>query len=417
MDKILYNLLSNAAKYTQEGHAITIRQQYIANKGLFVFSVNNPGEAIPPNKQAHLFERFYEGEYRKFHTIGTGIGLSLTKDLVTLHHGTINVTSDTETGNTFTVSLPITLETYSDEEIDNEVPQNTETNKNTTQESVEHCPIDISCLPNIANSNSNRSSILIVEDNDELRGVMHRLLGKYYQVSEAPDGPTALKILEMENTDLVVSDVMMPGMNGMELCRHIKNEFNTSHIPVILLTARTGNQDRVEGYESGADGYICKPLDFSVLIAKIENLLKNRKQNTIDVRKKLVFEAKEINYTPDDERFLQKATECVNLHLDQQDFDLSRFVAEMGMSRSSLNDKLKQLTGMTPLAFISNIRLQAAFRLLEENRKIRINDLAYKVGFNDPKYFTLCFRKKFGVSPKEYIAQKENTEFNNEALL
>lgn len=129
MDKILYNLLSNAAKYTQEGHAITIRQQYIANKGLFVFSVNNPGEAIPPNKQAHLFERFYEGEYRKFHTIGTGIGLSLTKDLVTLHHGTINVTSDTETGNTFTVSLPITLETYSDEEIDNEVPQNTETNK------------------------------------------------------------------------------------------------------------------------------------------------------------------------------------------------------------------------------------------------------------------------------------------------
>lgn len=417
LDKILYNLLSNAAKYTQEGHAITIRQQYIANKGLFVFSVNNPGEAIPPNKQAHLFERFYEGEYRKFHTIGTGIGLSLTKDLVTLHHGTINVTSDTETGNTFTVSLPITLETYSNEEIDNEVPQNTETNKNTTQESVEHCPIDIACLPNIANSNSNRSSILIVEDNDELRGVMHRLLGKNYQVSEAPDGPTALKILEMENTDLVVSDVMMPGMNGMELCRHIKNEFNTSHIPVILLTARTGNQDRVEGYESGADGYICKPLDFSVLIAKIENLLKNRKQNTIDVRKKLVFEAKEINYTPDDERFLQKATECVNLHLDQQDFDLSRFVAEMGMSRSSLNDKLKQLTGMTPLAFISNIRLQAAFRLLEENRKIRINDLAYKVGFNDPKYFTLCFRKKFGVSPKEYIAQKENTEFNNEALL
>ena len=181
-----------------------------------------------------MFERFYEGEYRKFHTIGTGIGLSLTKDLVTLHHGTINVTSDTETGNTFTVSLPITLETYSDEEIDNEVPQNTETNKNTTQESVEHCPIDISCLPNIANSNSNRSSILIVEDNDELRGVMHRLLGKYYQVSEAPDGPTALKILEMENTDLVVSDVMMPGMNRKELCRHIKNEFNTSHLPVIL---------------------------------------------------------------------------------------------------------------------------------------------------------------------------------------
>ncbi len=147
-----------------------------------------------------------------------------------------------------------------------------------------------------------------------------------------------------------------------------------------------------------------------MLIAKIENLLKNRKQNTLDARKKLVFEAKEINYTPDDEQFLKKAMECVNAHLEEQDFDLGKFVSEMRMARSTLNDKLKQLTGMTPLAFISNVRLQAAFRLLEENKKIRINDLAYKVGFNDPKYFTLCFRKKFGLSPKDYLLQKERDD-------
>lgn len=409
LDKILYNLLSNAAKYTQEGQTITIRQEYIAREGRFVFSVNNPGEIIPADKLTHLFERFYEGEYRKFHTIGTGIGLSLTKDLVTLHHGTINVTSNEEKGNTFTVSLPIVRQAYSNEEIDEE-RQKTENFENTITEFTEERPIRISHLPNIDNNISNRSSVLIVEDNDELRETMHRLLGQYYQVSEAPDGSTALKILEVEHIDLVVSDVMMPNIDGMELCRQIKKQFTTAHIPVILLTARTRNQDRIEGYESGADGYICKPLDFPVLIAKIENLLKSRKQTIVDSRKKLIFEAKEISYTPDDELFLRKAMECVNTHLAEQDFDLSKFVSAMSMTRSTLNDKLKQLTGLTPLAFISNIRLQVAFRLLEENKKIRITDLAYKVGFNDPKYFTLCFRKKFGLSPKEYLAQKERIE-------
>ena len=409
LDKILYNLLSNAAKYTQDGQYITITQKYLADKGLFVFSVNNPGEIIPAEKLAHLFERFYEGEYRKFHTIGTGIGLSLTKDLVTLHHGNITVTSNEKTGNTFTVTLPITRQAYKEEEIDQ-----AQTEANNFEEVIpaadDYQPIVQASMPTIDNSNSNKASLLIVEDNDELRETIHRLLNSYYHVSEAGDGNTALKILEMGNIDIVVSDVMMPGIDGLELCRHIKQQFETAHIPVILLTARTSNQDRVEGYESGADGYICKPLDFSVLIAKIENLLKNRKQNTLDARKKLVFEAKEINYTPDDEQFLKKAMECVNAHLGEQDFDLGKFVSEMGMARSTLNDKLKQLTGMTPLAFISNVRLQAAFRLLEENKKIRINDLAYKVGFNDPKYFTLCFRKKFGLSPKDYLLQKDKDD-------
>lgn len=404
LDKIVYNLLSNAAKYTQDGHFITIRQSYIPDEGIYTFSVNNPGEVIPTDRLEHLFERFYEGEYRKFHTIGTGIGLSLTKDLVTLHHGDIRVRSDAETGNTFTVSLPIMRESYTQEEIE-EVHETFYGTDEITDK--EPCHTEQDNRPVAESGDGERPSILLVEDNEELRGAMRRLLERDYHVSEAGDGQTALKILEMDHTDLVVSDVMMPGIDGMELCRRIKSQFDTAHIPVILLTARTTTQDRVEGYEAGADGYICKPLDFPVLTAKIGNLLKSRKHAAIDARKKLVFEAKEISYTPDDALFLKKATECVNLHLSEQNFDLSHFVTEMGMSRSTLNDKLKQLSGMTPLAFISNIRLQAAFRLLEENRKIRINDLAFKVGFNDPKYFTLCFRKKFGVSPKEYLVQKE----------
>ena len=408
LDKIMYNLLSNAAKYTPEGRIITVTQQYLPEKGWFVVCVNNPGEIIPVSKQAHLFERFYEGEYRKFHTIGTGIGLALTKDLVTLHHGNIHVVSDAETGNTFTVSFPIARDAYANEEIDEEPEMNHGAEE--LEPSGEEYTVDSSCLPVVNNGDDRRTSILIVEDNEELRETMHRLLDNYYQVSEAPNGAIALKILEIEHIDLVVSDIMMPVMDGVELCRRIKAQFETAHIPVILLTARTGSQDRVEGYGAGADGYICKPLDFSVLIAKIENLLKKYTQTVVDARKKLVFEAKEINYTSDDEQFLKKAMDCVNAHLDEQDFDLSKFVSAMGMARSTLNDRLKLLTGMTPLMFISNIRLQAAFRLLEENRKIRITDLAYKVGFNDPKYFTLCFRKKFGVSPKEYLSRLERGE-------
>lgn len=190
----------------------------------------------------------------------------------------------------------------------------------------------------------------------------------------------------------------------------IKERFETKHIPVILLTAKTSDMDRITGYEVGADGYICKSLNISVLLAKIENLLKKKEHSNGDSRKQLVFEAKELDYTSQDEEFLKKAVECVNTHLSDLEFDTTVFVQEMKMSRSTLNEKLKQLTDMTPLAFISSIRLQAAFRLLEEKKKIRVSELAYSVGFNDPKYFSQCFKKKFGFLPKEHIVNKENDE-------
>lgn len=190
----------------------------------------------------------------------------------------------------------------------------------------------------------------------------------------------------------------------------IKEKFETKHIPVILLTAKTSDMDRITGYEVGADGYICKPLNISVLLAKIENLLKKKEHSNGDSRKQLIFEAKELDYTSQDEEFLRKAVECVNAHLSDLEFDTTIFVQEMKMSRSTLNEKLKQLTDMTPLAFISSIRLQAAFRLLEEKKKIRVSELAYSVGFNDPKYFSQCFKKKFGFLPKEHIVNKENND-------
>lgn len=237
---------------------------------------------------------------------------------------------------------------------------------------------------------------------------MVRLLQGRYHILQARNGVEALAVLEKEEVNLIVSDIMMPEMDGIELCRRIKEKFETCHIPVILLTAKITDEDQVMGYESGADGYICKPLRLSVLLAKIDNLLKKSNRMGIDFRKQLVFEAKELNFTSMDEAFIQKAVDCVNAHLDDCNFEHAQFLAEMGMARTTLADKLKLLTGLTPSGFINNVRLQAACRLIDEKKKIRISDLAYAVGFNDPKYFSLCFRKKFGLSPTEYMMKYEN---------
>lgn len=402
LDKIIYNLLSNAAKYTPEGGVITICQTYDRELGFLKISVNNPGEYIPKEKQEHLFERFYEGEYRKFHTIGTGIGLSLTKDLVVLHHGTIQVFSDKEEGNTFIVEIPIVRASFKEEECD-ESTEYADSYSIFSSDEIEDMPDT-----EIVKLDSNNPTLLLVEDNEELLVSMVRLLRDKYKILQATNGVEALKVLEKEEVHLIISDIMMPEMDGVELCCKVKEKFETCHIPVILLTAKISDEDQVVGYQSGADGYICKPLRLSVLLAKIDNLLKKSNRMGIDFRKQLVFEAKELNYTSMDEAFIQKAIDCVNAHLDDYNFEHAKFMAEMGMARTTLADKLKLLTGFTPSGFINNVRLQAACRLIDEKKKIRVSDLAYAVGFSDPKYFSLCFKKKFGLTPTEYMMRYES---------
>lgn len=405
MDKIIYNLLSNSSKYTSEYGTITIKESYDTSSGIFTISVNNPSEELSKEKLEHIFERFYEGEYRKFHTIGTGIGLSLTKDLVLLHHGSINVESSKESGVTFIVRIPLNHDAYNSEEIENIT---TYDNGSIYTEVEDETESIISDKYESYTKGDTKYTILIVDDNDELRQVMLSLISDYYNVLQAADGNEAISILTNENVDLVLSDIMMPEMDGYELCSRIKEKFETKHIPVILLSAKTSDSDRVKGYGVGADGYLCKPINTNVLIAKINNLLKKNETDIKDSRKKLVFEAKDINYTSQDEEFLKLAMDIVNTNLQDPNFDSSAFSSHMGMSRTALNEKLKQLTGMTPASFLSNVRLQAAFKLIQESRKIRITELAYSVGFNDPKYFSLCFRKKFGISPKELMNEKDD---------
>ena len=394
LDKILYNLLSNAAKYNKEGGYIQVTLMYAEDRDFVRLHVKDNGSGISKDKQKSLFKRFYEGDYRKFNTIGTGIGLSLVKDLVELHGGSIEVESEEGRGTEFIVTLPVDRSYFKEEQIDEEAVL-------PVQKTVTY--LEEENAENVVAEKPKAHTILVVEDNEELLQLMVRLLKREYNVHTAENGQEAVTVLDNEDIDLIVSDVMMPVMDGIEFCRYVKNKLELSHIPVILLTAKNKEEDRAEAYEVGADAFISKPFNLAVLHARIRNLLKYKERKAHDFKNQLVFEIKELDYTSIDEDFMQRAIDCVNRHLEDSDFDQPQFVEEMGTSKSTLYKKLKSLTGLNTSAFIRNIRLKAACRIMEEKgSSVRVSDLAYAVGFNDPKYFSSCFKKEFGMLPTEY---------------
>ena len=393
LDKILYNLLSNASKYNREGGTIDVSLSLDEEENIVTLSVKDNGQGISKEGMKNLFKRFYEGDYRRFNTTGTGIGLSLVKDLVTLHEGTIRVESEEGQGATFIVTLPISRSAYKEEQVDELI---------TPAADEQALPVE-SGDTGSASKEKSGYSLLLVEDNEELLALMVKLLGREYPVYTAHNGKEAIQAIESNDIDLIVSDVMMPEMNGVELCRYVKGNFDICHIPIILLTAKNKEEDRIEAYESGADGFLSKPFNLSLLHARIKNLLRGKERTARDFKKQLVFEAQELNYTSLDEDFLQRAISCVQKHLDNSEFDQQQFMEEMATSKSTLYKKLKSLTGLNTSAFIRNIRLKAACQIIEEKKRVRISELAYAVGFNDPKYFSACFRKEFGMLPSEYM--------------
>lgn len=388
LDKILYNLLSNAAKYNKEDGFIQVSLSYDeTDKDFILLKIKDNGKGISKEKQKNLFKRFYEGDYRKFNTIGTGIGLSLTKDLVELHGGTISVESEVDHGTEFMVRIPIERSYYDEEQIDDEaisLMQNP-VNYEDTQEDADVETQEVTIKAN---------TILLVEDNGELLHLMTKLLSREYNVFTAQNGKEGIAVLEKEDVDLIVSDVMMPEMDGIEFCKYVKGHLEMSHIPMILLTAKNKEEDRAEAYEIGADAFISKPFNLTVLHARIRNLLKYKERMARDFKNQIVFEVKDLNYTSLDEDFIQRAIHCVNNHLEDPNFDQAQFADEMRTSKSTLYKKLKSLAGLNTSSFIRNVRLKAACRIMEEKgTNVRVSELAYAVGFNDPKYFSSCFKK------------------------
>ena len=413
IDKIIYNLLSNAAKFTPENGSVTLEVQTSKTYDHIIIKVKDTGIGMTPEQQKHMFQRFYDGgNYRKMKTTGTGLGLPLVRDFVYLHGGSIDCQSEQGRGTVFTITLPITKEAFSASQIDETSRVDTDTPRTVIMD-IPNMKVEEQMKSVTPDESGDDDSyrLLLVEDNVELLMLMQTLLGQKYQVMTAKNGREALEVIAHEELDLIVSDVMMPEMDGNELTRHLKNDPNTSHLPIILLTAKTHENDRMESLLMGADDYVTKPFRLGDLELRINNIIENRKRIRREYKSQTVEEtrlkAQKASPTAD-ELFMRRAVDCVYDHLSDSDFDRDAFASEMGASASTLYNKLRSLTGMNVSAFIRDIRMKEAKRMAQTQPDLRVSDLAYKVGFKDPKYFSTCFKKEFGVQPKEYIEQMSN---------
>lgn len=422
MDKIIYNLLSNAIKYNKVGGKIDVSLSL--NREQAVITIADNGIGMSKEKMKHLYTRFFDGDYRKQNMPGTGIGLSLTHDLVKLHHGNIQCESQEGEGTTFTITLPIRKSAYAPDEIDNSDKPNAvnqEAIRQASQETEQESQPASEDKPKLAPVRQsifirkNASKILVVEDNEELLALMLQVLSKNYHVFTAKNGKQAMNIIMKEELDLVVSDVMMPIMDGIELTKQLKSDKSFWQLPVILLTAKNKEEDKTEAYAAGADAYITKPFKFEELEVRINALLANRKKMIEKIQAEVSLQTSTesetetaLHLSNPDQAFVTRATEVVMQHLADGDYNREAFAKDMAMGESTLYNKVKATTGQTVIAFITSIRLKEAQRIIQSNPNILISDVATQVGFNTPKYFSKCFKKEFGVFPKEYAEKQKN---------
>ena len=423
MDKIIYNLLSNAIKYNKVGGKIDISLSL--SKEQAVITIADNGIGMSKEKMKHLYTRFFDGDYRKQNMPGTGIGLSLTHDLVKLHHGDIRCESLEGEGTIFTITLPIRKNAYAPDEIDvsnkrkavnqKAIQQVSQEVKLEAPNSEEEDKPKLAPVRQSIFIRKNASKILVVEDNEELLALMLQVLSKNYHVFTAKNGKQAMNIIMKEKLDLVVSDVMMPIMDGIELTKQLKSDKSFWQLPIILLTAKNKEEDKTEAYAIGADAYITKPFKFEELEVRINALLANRKKMIEKIESEVSLQAsseteaqQEVHLSNPEQAFVTRAKETIMQHLSDADYDREAFAKDMAMGESTLYNKVKATTGQTVIAFINTIRMKEAQRIIQSNPNILISEVAIQVGFNTPKYFSKCFKKEFGVFPKEYAEKQKN---------
>lgn len=420
LDKIIFNLLSNAAKYTTgDNGRVELFARTNDRYDKVIISVKDNGCGIPESRKKHLFELFFDGEYRRFNTMGTGIGLSLTRDLVYLNKGDLTYESEEGKGTTFNIMLPISKDSFDPSQIDEKNKVDINKPVSFVLDVEDDDPIfskdfifnekgnnnEVNIDNNVDSSDDDAYRILIVEDNVELLLMMKHLLSKQYNVVTAYNGKEAVDEIHKNELDLIISDVMMPEMDGYELVKYVKNSNDYCHLPIILLTAKTQENDKEEGLEIGADAYMTKPFKVKELQLRINNLIENRQRITREFKQQTIEDVRTKSATmpSPDKEFLDKAIACVHKHIDDSDYDRETFASDMGMSSSSLYNKLRAVTGMNATSFIRDMRMKEACRLAKATPGIRVSDLAYSVGFKDPKYFATIFKKEFGMQPSEYI--------------
>ena len=402
LELIVNNLLSNAFKYTESGQSITVTLK--EENGWLLLQVSDTGIGIPINKQGKIFERFYQIESEH---VGSGIGLSLVQRLIELHHGRIELDSEENKGSTFSVYLPQDLSVYKPSELASNNEQNEEEQVYSTNSKAMYF-IDTEKVENesVESGDKKRGTILIVEDNNEIRRYLNNGLADLFNTLEAGNGEEALEKLKDNEVDVIVTDVMMPVMDGIKLCKNVKQNIRTCHIPVIILSAKTDIKDQMEGLQMGAGDYIPKPFSLAILTTKIQNMMRTRRRMLDKYAKSLEVEPEKITFNAMDEALLKRAMAIVEKNMDNIEFSTDEFAREMNMSRSNLHLKLKAITGESTIDFIRKIRFNEAAKLLKDGR-YTVAEVSTMVGFNTPSYFATSFKKYFGCLPTEYIKKSK----------
>ena len=386
LQKVLRNLLSNAVKFTPSGGKVTIS---IGQKdGYAVLKVADTGKGIAPGDIDKVFSRFYSAgtDTRDFGE-GTGIGLALAKGIVEAHHGTISVDSALGKGSVFTILLPLGYSHFSPDQMASEVSPHPE---ETPSGPVPDAPA------------GGERTILVVDDNESIRKLLNEVFSPFYRVLTASDGTSALEIVGKEMPDIVVTDVLMPGMSGTDLCRRIKADVSTCHIPVVLLTAQVAVEQNIEGLLTGADDYIAKPFNSRLLLSRCNNLVNSRTVLQEKFSRQPQVSSRMLATNEMDKEFLEKASRLVEENMDNPSFDVAMFSREMAMSRTSLFSKIKAVTGQTPNEFVVTMRLKKAAWLLKNKPQMSMSEIADMTGFSSAKYFSKCFFDVYHIRPLTY---------------
>ena len=414
IEKILINLVSNAIKYSSKGGIVSLFLKEESSKAHFI--IRDKGLGIAEEYKHKIFESFYQNPSQLMDTSGlaksTGIGLSLTKSLVMIHRGEIKMESKLGRGSTFSVTIPITKEFYPDvqEEISPILPVLNLSEKVSLEFETDHYLVDQP--EKVANRllNKNPYSLLVVDDNSQITSLLENILSDKYLIHKASNGKRALAILEDERIDLVISDILMPDMDGLALCKKIKENIQTSHIPVILLTAKVEIENRIQGLQVGADSYIPKPFHPEHLFIRIEKLIERMEL----IRKKFQnFADVELTHlspgiSERDDLFFSKITQCIQNHLSEPEFNADDIGEEVGMSKASLYRKVKTITGLTPHGLIKQYRLKKAADLLKKST-MSVSEVIYETGFNSRSYFYKSFNEMFHCHPKDFNTISSNT--------
>lgn len=387
LSRILFNLVGNSFKYTPDGGSIHIdisRQEESAK-----LTVSDTGAGISDADKPHVFDKFYMSKDNKLnrHIASSGLGLYIVGDYVKMHGGKVQLTDNVPHGTVITITLPLKQQ--------NEVWMETEEDSDSLN------------MKDSAGMDENSPTLLLVEDNRDLLTYMGTVLGKQYRIMKATDGQQALQLLEQEQADIIISDVMMDGMDGLELCRRIKGDINLSHIPVILLTAKALAADELEGLRMGADDYITKPFHMDVLRQRISRVLERQQESHAQLRENFDLEPSKITISSLDEQLLKNAKRVIEENIGNPNFTIDVLSDELNIQRNKLFKKINALTGVTPLYFVRLIRLKRACQLLKDSG-LTVAEVAYQVGYNSPKRFAQHFKNEYGMTPSEYIKQETN---------